>query len=192
VVAGEVRSLASRSAEAAKEIKSLITDSVEKVETGTNLVDEAGQSMQSIVEQVQRVSTLIHEISNASAEQSRGIGQMGEAVNQLDQVTQQNAALVEQSAAAADSLRSQAELLAKVVSVFKLANAGGDFAAPPIRSKPMPAPAVVRKVPAPTVKTSTHKLGKAPAPTIAKAPTAPVTSHLPAATTAAGDDWETF
>jgi methyl-accepting chemotaxis protein len=119
VVASEVRSLAGRSADAAKEIKSLIGASVEKVELGAHQVNEAGTSMSEIVARVQRVTQLIAEISNATAEQSTGIGQVGDAVAQLDQVTQQNAALVEESAAAAESLRQQAAQLAEVVSVFK-------------------------------------------------------------------------
>ena len=123
VVASEVRSLAGRSAEASKEIRTLISASVEKVESGTSLVDEAGKNMEGIVDQVKRVSTLIGEIANASSEQSAGISQVGDAVNQLDQVTQQNAALVEQSAAAADSLKNQSRRLAELVSVFKLAQA---------------------------------------------------------------------
>ena len=122
VVASEVRSLAQRSADAAREIKTLIGASVEKVENGTQLVSEAGRSMEGIVAQVQRVSDLIGEISSATSEQTTGISQVGEAVTQLDQVTQQNAALVEQSAAAADSLRHQAAKLAEVVSVFRLAS----------------------------------------------------------------------
>ena len=122
VVASEVRSLASRSAEAAKEIKSLIGASVEKVEAGARQVDIAGASMADIVSQVQRVSAMITEISNAAGEQSTGIGQVGDAVAQLDQVTQQNAALVEESAAAAESLRTQAANLAEAVRVFKLAD----------------------------------------------------------------------
>jgi len=126
VVASEVRSLAQRSASAAKEIKTLIGESVDRVETGSKLVGEAGQSMQDIVSQVKRVNDLIAEISSASVEQTQGISQVGDAVNQLDQVTQQNAALVEESAAAADSLKQQAANLAKVVSVFKLA---GDMGA---------------------------------------------------------------
>ena len=121
VVASEVRSLAGRSADAAKAIKTLIGASVEKVETGARQVNEAGASMAAIVAQVQHVSQLIAEISNATAEQSTGIGQVGEAVTQLDQVTQQNAALVEESAAAAESLKQQAAALASAVSVFKLA-----------------------------------------------------------------------
>jgi methyl-accepting chemotaxis protein len=120
VVAGEVRSLAQRSAAAAKEIKSLIGDSVVKVETGSALVGDAGKTMGEIVSQVKRVSDLIGEISAASVEQSSGIGQIGDAVNQLDQVTQQNAALVEESAAAAESLKHQAAQLAQTVAVFRL------------------------------------------------------------------------
>ena len=126
VVAAEVRSLAQRSAHAAKEIKDLIGESVDKVQTGSKLVDDAGQSMAEIVQQVRRVTDLIAEISAASIEQTQGIGQVGAAVNQLDRVTQQNAALVEQSAAAADSLRQQAARLASVVGVFQL----GGTAAP--------------------------------------------------------------
>ena len=120
VVASEVRSLAQRSATAAKEIKVLIGESVGKVENGTRLVADAGRTMGDIVDQVRRVSTLITEISDASDEQSRGIGQIGDAVAQLDQVTQQNAALVEESAAAAESLRVQADTLAKTVATFRL------------------------------------------------------------------------
>ena len=122
VVASEVRGLAQRSADAAREIKTLIGASVEKVENGTQLVSEAGRSMEGIAAQVQRVSDLIGEISSATSEQTTGISQVGEAVTQLEQVTQQNAALVEQSAAAADSLRHQAAKLAEVVSVFRLAS----------------------------------------------------------------------
>ena len=120
VVASEVRSLAQRSANAAKEIKTLIGDSVEKVDLGSRQVDEAGTSMTEIVTQVQRVGQLISEISGATGQQSTGIGQIGDAVNQLDHVTQQNAALVEESAAAAESLSRQAARLAQVVSVFKV------------------------------------------------------------------------
>jgi methyl-accepting chemotaxis protein len=121
VVASEVRSLAQRSADAAKEIKCLISASVEKVETGSRLVGEAGQTMEEIVTQVKRVSDLIGEISAATLEQSGGIGQVSAAVGDLDRVTQQNAALVEQSAAAAESLKQQADRLVDAVSVFKLA-----------------------------------------------------------------------
>jgi len=123
VVASEVRSLAQRSAEAAREIKALIGASVQKVEDGARLVSDAGASMDDIVGQVRRVADLIGEISAATTEQTSGIGQVSTAVSQLDQVTQHNAALVEESAAAADSLRQQADQLAKVVGVFRLSPA---------------------------------------------------------------------
>ncbi|MFY9478781.1 MAG: methyl-accepting chemotaxis protein [Aquabacterium sp.] len=120
VVAGEVRTLAQRSAQAAKEIKQLIGESVQKVETGVELVSSAGKTMGEIVGEVKRVSDLIGEISAASREQSQGVSQVGDAVQQLDQVTQQNAALVEEAAAAADSMKQQAANLSRVVSVFKV------------------------------------------------------------------------
>ena len=120
VVASEVRALAHRVAEAAKEIKTLIGASVEQVDVGSSLVQEAGASMAHIVDAVQRVSDVIGEISAAATEQSDGIAQVNMAVTHLDQMTQQNAALVEQSAAAAESLKDQATRLSQVVSVFKL------------------------------------------------------------------------
>jgi methyl-accepting chemotaxis protein len=123
VVAGEVRSLAQRSAQAAREIKGLIADSVAKVESGSSLVNEAGQTMSEIVAQVKRVTDLIGEITSATLEQSSGIGQVNQAVTHLDQMTQQNAALVEQSAAAAQSLKDQADRLATAVAIFKLSQA---------------------------------------------------------------------
>ncbi len=119
VVAGEVRLLAQRSAEAAREIKSLIAASAETVEAGTRLVSEAGTSMNDIVHHVKRVADLISEISAATVEQSTGIGQVSDAIAQLDQVTQRNAALVEQSAGAAESLKHQADHLVQAVQVFK-------------------------------------------------------------------------
>ena len=120
VVAGEVRSLAKRSADAAKEIKSLIANSVERVDTGSRLVTEAGSTIQDIVGNAQKVSSFITEITTAAHEQSEGIGQVNAAVGHLDQMTQQNAALVEESAAAAESLRDQAGRLTEVVQVFQL------------------------------------------------------------------------
>jgi methyl-accepting chemotaxis protein len=123
VVASEVRSLAQRSAEAAKEIKGLIGASVERVEAGSKLVADAGQTMGEIVGSVKRVSDVIGEITVASGEQSDGIGQVNTAVTQLDQMTQQNAALVEESTAAAESLRNQAQKLAQALAGFRLAAA---------------------------------------------------------------------
>jgi methyl-accepting chemotaxis protein len=124
VVASEVRNLAQRSAAAAKEIKALIGDSVEKVDAGAKLVDQAGATMGEIVESVKRVTDIMSEITAASAEQSSGIEQINQAISQMDQVTQQNAALVEQAAAAAESLQEQAGALAQVVGAFKLDGAG--------------------------------------------------------------------
>ncbi|MES2072064.1 MAG: methyl-accepting chemotaxis protein [Pseudomonadota bacterium] len=120
VVASEVRNLAQRSAAAAKEIKTLIGDSVEKVEIGSRLVEQAGATMDEVVASVRRVNDIISEITSASQEQSAGIEQVNQAIVQMDEVTQQNAALVEQAAAAAGSLQDQAAELAKVVSIFKL------------------------------------------------------------------------
>jgi methyl-accepting chemotaxis protein len=120
VVAAEVRNLAQRSAEAAKQIKQLIGESVDRVEAGTALVADAGASVGRIVDQVAQVNQLIETIASASAEQAGGIAQVGNAVAQLDQVTQQNAALVEESAAAADSLQGQAQRLAALVGHFRL------------------------------------------------------------------------
>ena len=120
VVASEVRTLAQRSAEAAREIKGLITSSVERVEDGTRQVHEAGRTMEDIVSAVQRVTTVVADIAAAAAEQSQGISQVNSSVGQLDQMTQQNAALVEQSAAAAQSLREQAERLTQTVATFSL------------------------------------------------------------------------
>ncbi|HEY9224711.1 MAG TPA: methyl-accepting chemotaxis protein, partial [Variovorax sp.] len=120
VVASEVRSLAQRSAAAAKEIKSLIDDSVSKVEAGSHQVAEAGQTMEEIVASVKRVTDIMGEIMSASQEQTTGIEQINQAITQMDQVTQQNAALVEEAAAAAGSLQEQAATLVGAVSVFKL------------------------------------------------------------------------
>ena len=144
VVAGEVRSLAQRSAEAAKEIKGLIGTSVERVERGTALVDKAGATMTEVVSAIRRVTDIMGEISAASSEQSQGVSQVGEAITQMDQATQQNAALVEQSAAAADSLKTQAGQLVDAVAVFRLsdnATRHNSSAPAPVRSS---APAASR------------------------------------------------
>ena len=133
VVASEVRTLAGRSADAAKEIKVLINASVERVERGTALVDQAGSTMIEVVHSIKRVTDLMGQISSASQEQSAGVSQVGEAVAQMDQVTQQNAALVEEMAAAASSLKAQAQDLVQVVATFKL-NAGDDVSKVAVRS----------------------------------------------------------
>jgi methyl-accepting chemotaxis protein len=138
VVAGEVRSLAGRSAEAAKEIKGLITASVERVEQGTALVDKAGVTMTEVVSSIRRVTDIMGEISAASSEQSQGVSQVGEAIAQMDQATQQNAALVEQSAAAADSLKAQAGQLVNAVAVFRVP--GAHLRTAPQTSASLPSP----------------------------------------------------
>lgn len=142
VVASEVRSLAQRSASAAKEIKELIGNSVQKVENGSELVQQAGNTMSQVVESVKRVTDIMAEITAASAEQASGIEQVNQAVAQMDEVTQQNAALVEEAAAASQSMQDEAANLAQVVSVFKLS---GTQAATPVRHTP--AKSAVKKVP---------------------------------------------
>ena len=147
VVATEVRNLAQRSAAAAKEIKGLIDDSVQKVDAGTHLVDKAGRTMEEIVQSIGFVTSIMSEISNASEEQSAGIEQVNQAISEMDQVTQQNAALVEEASAAAEAMQEQASELARIVSVFRLD--GGGAAAPARASRPA-APA--QKVPAPALR----------------------------------------
>ena len=144
VVATEVRTLAQRSAAAAKEIKELISDSVSKVEDGTRLVDEAGSTMDEIVSAVKRVTDIMAEISAASQEQSSGIEQVNQAVTQMDEVTQQNAALVEEAAAAAESMQEQAQTLTQAVSTFKLSGGSSHTPTPVKRSN---RPATVAKLP---------------------------------------------
>ena len=168
VVASEVRNLAQRSAAAAKEIKELIGASVEKVETGSKLVGQAGTTMDEVVGSVKRVSSIISEIAVASGEQNAGIAQVNQAIAQMDAVTQQNAALVEQAAAAADSMQQQAQNLALAVSVFKIKESQA-YAAPAPR-KVTPAKPPVR-----TVK-----------------PAAPRLATKPAAVPAGETDWEEF
>ena len=208
VVASEVRSLAQRSAQAAKEIKGLIGDSVDKVESGARLVSEAGTTMSDIVQSVKRVTDIIGEITAAANAQSSGIGEVNQAVTNLDQMTQQNSALVEESAAAAQSLREQAEQLAQAVAVFKVSGSS-HVPAPAAVPRPPVAPAAARKpVPAPyRPKASTP----APAPAIARvAPTKPpsakgessisraalaapkVATAKPTATAGGEGDWESF
>ncbi|MFC7462117.1 methyl-accepting chemotaxis protein [Hydrogenophaga defluvii] len=140
VVASEVRNLAQRSANAAKEIKELISASTQRVDQGTTLVDQAGHTIQEVVDAIRRVTDIMGEITAASAEQSAGVSQIGEAVTQMDQATQQNAALVEESAAAADGLRQQAAQLLQVVSVFQLPAGGVARVAPVAQAAPRAAP----------------------------------------------------
>jgi methyl-accepting chemotaxis protein len=157
VVAGEVRSLAQRSAAAAKEIKVLIDDSVEKVDSGTRLVEQAGTTMGQVVTSVQQVSDIVAEISSATAEQNAGIAQVHEAVAQMDQGTQQNAALVEQTAAASQNMQDQASDLAQAVSAFTIDTAQRTAAAPRRAAVPVPAPAPAAQTPAPAARVAVRQ-----------------------------------
>ncbi len=187
VVASEVRSLAGRSADAAKEIKTLIDDSVQRVGQGSTLVDQAGTTMTEVVSSIRRVTDIMGEISAASTEQSQGVAQVGEAVTNMDQATQQNAALVEEMAAAASSLKGQANDLVQAVAVFKLAQGQGAAvvqhrtASSP--SQPASTPSAARALPKPV---APKPAAKAPVAAAAAKP-APVKAGADA-----GDDWETF
>ncbi|RAR75864.1 methyl-accepting chemotaxis protein [Paracidovorax anthurii] len=214
VVASEVRTLAQRSATAAKEIKSLIDDSVSQVEAGSQLVGQAGSTMGEIVDQARRVADLIAEIGAATHEQEQGISQVSDAVNQLDQVTQQNAALVEESAAAADSLNSQASRLVELVSVFQVDASASQAviaqaqsrsrdtaraapsALPQAKAAPAPRPAATPLTHTPAPAKSARS---APRPPAAKAVAIPGPAATPAPAASApakaahnNDDWETF
>jgi methyl-accepting chemotaxis protein len=189
VVASEVRSLAGRSAEAAKEIKSLISASVERVEQGTALVDQAGVTMTEVVSSIRRVTDIMGEISAASTEQSAGVSQVGEAVSQMDQVTQQNAALVEESAAAAESLKTQAQQLVQTVAVFKLGQGSENYAAAPL-AHAAPArhqPAVERRGPDRAKNVTRPKFGAKAKPGTPTLPTA-----VASAKTGTDDEWTSF
>jgi len=198
VVASEVRNLAQRSAAAAKEIKQLIGDSVEKIGRGSKLVGEAGETMDEVVASVKRVTDIMSDIASASAEQSAGIEQVNLSIIEMDGMTQQNAALVEQAAAAFQSLQDQAAELQRVVSIFKLAE--GEESAP--APAPAPAPVATRAV---VVSQSRPQLkkpaqGPAKAKTKAKAPVqdqhkadaAQASTAKKVAAAAASDDWEEF
>ncbi len=190
VVASEVRSLAQRSSAAAKEIKTLIDDSVSKVDVGSKLVQQAGETMNEVVASVKRVTDIVGEISSASQEQSAGIGEVGQAITQMDEGTQQNAALVEQAAAAAQSLQDQAATLAQLVGRFKL-DATQVQAAPIVRTAaPAPVRAAVAKAPARPTPIAAKPKAAAAAPRIASAP---AKSAGPKPTMPDSDaDWETF
>src|SRR5476649_1918502 len=173
VVASEVRTLAQRSASAAKEIKELIGHSVETVDAGARLVDEAGATMDGIVSAVKQVADIMTEISAASTEQSSGIAQINQSIVQIDDVTQQNAALVEQAAAAAQSMREQADLLAQAVSVFKLAG--------------QPALRVAPRAVAAVAKASAAKAAARP-----QASAKPAPKRVTTSATSGSADWEEF
>ncbi len=199
VVAAEVRSLAGRSAEAAKEIKQLIHSSVSRVEAGSALVERAGHTMSEVVGAIRRVTDLVGEISAASTEQSQGVAQVGEAITQMDTTTQQNAALVEESAAAADSLKRQAQELVQAVSHFKT-QGGAAPAVAPVRAA-TPAAAVPVATAAPRTAMAAPR---SPAAGAARTPSAPATSAPalarpakpsappPAPSGDNADDWESF
>nr|WP_315429923.1 methyl-accepting chemotaxis protein [uncultured Albidiferax sp.] len=186
VVASEVRSLAGRSAEAAKEIKNLINASVERVEQGTTLVDEAGTTMTEVVASIRRVSDLVGEISSASSEQSAGVAQVGEALTQMDQATQQNAALVEQMAAAAGSLKSQADELVQAVAVFKV-GAGDGMATPAVRMPHLGTPSSMGASQLPA-----SNLTVKPKPTRSTPASLPKPVKVAKAARTADDDWASF
>ena len=188
VVAAEVRNLAQRSAAAAKEIKTLIDDSVSKVEEGSSQVAEAGKTMDEIVDSVKRVTDIMAEITAASQEQTSGIEQVNQAITQMDQVTQQNAALVEEAAAAASSLQEQASGLSEVVSVFRLdqqqaLSQGASTRRAAARNQrteaPQPSPA---KPARPAIAASKPRLGREPLPT----------RRLATAATSGGGEWQEF
>ncbi|MFC3461363.1 methyl-accepting chemotaxis protein [Massilia haematophila] len=188
VVASEVRNLAQRSAAAAKEIKTLIGDSVEKVERGSKLVGQAGVTMDEVVASVKRVTDIMGEIANASAEQSAGIEQVNMSIIEMDSMTQQNAALVEEAAAAAQSLQDQAGELARVVSIFKLVDGEESVAAP--------APAAVPAAPAASVPAvpMVRKPAARQARPVLKKPAAEAAPAKPkkAPVAAGSDEWEEF
>nr|WP_315427640.1 methyl-accepting chemotaxis protein [uncultured Albidiferax sp.] len=203
VVASEVRSLAQRSAQAAKEIKGLIGTSVEKVESGARLVAEAGTTMTDIMQSVKRVTDIVGEITAAATEQSSGIGEINRAVVNLDQMTQQNSALVEESAAAASSMREQATQLAAAVSVFKvhdsMRSASVHQPAPGVKKAvapvPKPVAAVATKHAPAAVKRTPVAAPARPAATrpVARSLAAPAAKAKPAAEPAGGEgDWESF
>jgi len=202
VVASEVRSLARRSADAAKEIKKLISDSVERVEQGTTLVDKAGVTMKEVVASIRRVTDIMGEISAASLEQSAGVGQVGEAITQMDQTTQQNAALVEQSAAAAESLQNQARQLVDSVAVFKLsARQGAGRAAHkalPASAPSLPAPAKALAASAKVDRRGPNRAKNVVRPDFQGAsaakpePVAAPSVAAPSAAKTGTDDWESF
>jgi len=191
VVAAEVRSLAQRSAAAAKEIKELIGNSVERVEAGSKLVDQAGETMEEIVTSIRRVSDIIGEITAASTEKTAGIEQINLAITQMDGATQQNAALVEEAAAAAQSLQSQAGKLAQLVGVFKVNNVSGARALPGQKANAASASAAAPTKPALSKPAAVPAIAKPAAPARAVTPRVPDLQRKPVPR-GSDDDWEEF
>jgi len=191
VVASEVRSLAGRSADAAKEIKSLISTSVARVEQGTTLVDQAGSTMNEVVSAIKRVTDIMGQITTASEEQSLGVAQVNQAVTEMDSATQQNAALVEEIAAAATSLKNQSQELVQTVSIFKLGL--GDKGLAPVFKAAQPSRSTYPGSPARQVKSAPRPSTplRAPAPTRRAAAPLPAPKPPPAAANSDAD-WETF
>lgn len=194
VVASEVRSLAGRSAEAAREIKSLINASVEKVEAGTQLVSNAGQTMEEIVDSVNKVALMIGEISTASTEQAKGISQVSQNVTQLDQMTQQNSALVEESTAAAASLQEQALRMTEVVSTFTLpSSATASMTGFATKSPQRKENTTEAKVKPPSAISTPSRSPMKPRELLAKPSPSPARAPVPVTSrTKDTDDWETF
>lgn len=213
VVASEVRSLAGRSADAARQIKALIDVSVQRVESGTALVDKAGQTMTEVVSSIRRVTDIVGEISAASIEQSQGVSQVGEAVSQMDQTTQQNAALVEEMAAAASSLSQQAQSLLEAVSVFKLGTSSASNTpktpnfpsasnAPNAPYRPAAARPAQKSAPKTVPKLASKPVvAQSPAKSVTKPVSAPSAHSTPKLISSSGssgggssshDDWESF
>jgi methyl-accepting chemotaxis protein len=176
VVASEVRSLAQRSSGAAKEIKELISSSVQKIQDGSALADNAGRTMAEVTQAVARVTDIMGEIAAASSEQSRGIGQVNQAVTQMDQVTQQNAALVEEAAAASRSLEDQGNQLTEAIQFFRMYQT-------PVRKADAQRPAATRRTPHATARTVAR--AAAPLPEKASVSVTNAVSH-------SGNDWHTF
>ena len=179
VVAQEVRALAQRSAEAAKEIKALISTSTSQVEAGVDLVGQTGEALQRIVDQVATIDALVTEIAASAAEQATGLNEVNTAVNQMDQVVQQNAAMVEEATAATHSLKGEARSLSEMVARFRVAQ-GAAMAAPASAAAPSSAPAPKAAAPAPS------------APRPASRPAARPGRSSGSAAVAVSEDWEEF
>ncbi len=193
MVASEVRKLAQRSADAAKEIKALITDSVTKVEDGSQLAERSGQTLQDIVGAVKKVSDIVAEIAAAAREQASGIEQVNKAILQMDQATQQNAALVEETATASQAMGDQAKELQKLMGFFKLKTQA--LIPPQAAARPAPRRATISASaaprPVPPVKSAATKLRPVTKPTIRSAPVE--RERKPTATTLSSvEEWEEF